>query len=126
MRKLYHAVSGKYHKQLGHLFKLLSFINREWNVLCDNPFETELEKVELISMADFCALTGYGDISNASRIKKAYNAVKFDVDGKKQRFCTFVYDGIDDRTAKICVNPEIFYVGSNQSRVDVLTLFFRD
>lgn len=126
VRRLYNAVSTREHKQLGHLFKLLPFINIEWNVLCDNPFETDLDKVELISMAEFCALTGNGDVSHVSRLKKAYSNVRFDVDGKQQRFCTMVYDGINERTAKICVNPEVLYVGSNQSRVDVLKLFFKD
>ena len=108
------------------MFQLIPFINREWNVVCENPFEADLDNVQLVTMKDFCAYIGYKDTSSISKLKKIYDALEFDVNGKKQRFCALTYTGLDSGTARICINPEVFYVGSNKGRVDVLKLFFKE
>lgn len=126
VRALYKSANGKNHNHLGYLFQLIPLINREWNVLCKNPLETELDNVQLITMEDFCSYIGYKNTSNISKLKKIYDAVEFDVRGKKQKFCAFTYNGLDTTKAKICVNPEILYVGSNGGRVEVLKLFFKE
>lgn len=126
VRSLYKSANGKNHNYLGYLFQLIPFINREWNVVCENPFEADLDNVQLVTMKDFCAYIGYKDTSSISKLKKIYDALEFDVNGKKQRFCALTYTGLDSGTARICINPEVFYVGSNKGRVDVLKLFFKE
>lgn len=125
VRKLYEAVNGKYHKQLGYLFKLLPFINVEYNLVCHNPFETNIDKVELLSIAEFCRLIGF-DISHIGRLLQVYNSVRFEVNGRQERFCTMIYDGLNEYNAKICINPNVFYAGSNIGRIEVTKLFFKD
>lgn len=125
VRKLYEAANGKYHKQLGYLFKLLPFINVEYNLVCRNPFETDVEKLELLSIAEFCKLIGF-DVSHIDRLLKVYNTVRFVVNGRQERFCTMIYNGIDECNAKICINPSVFYAGTNIGRIEVTKLFFRD
>ena len=126
IRALYKSAKGKNHNHLGYLFQLIPLINREWNVLCKNPLETELDNVQLITVKDFCTYIGYRNISDISKLKKIYDAVEFDVQGKKQKFCAFTYTGINNGKAKICINPEVLYVGSNKGRVEVLKLFFKE
>ena len=126
VRSLYKHANGKNHNYLGYLFQLIPFINREWNVVCENPFETDLDNVQLVTMKDFCAYIGYKDTSSISKLKRIYDALEFDVNGKKQRFCALTYTGLDSGTARICINPEVFYVGSNKGRVDVLKLFYKE
>ena len=93
VRALYKSANGKNHNHLGYLFQLIPLINREWNVLCKNPLETELDNVQLITMEDFCSYIGYKNTSNISKLKKIYDAVEFDVRGKKQKFCALL-DGV--------------------------------
>lgn len=125
VRKLYEATNGSYHKQLGYIFQLLPYINIEYNLVCYNQFETDIDKIKLMSILDFCKLINY-DVTHIDRLLKVYNTVRFDVNGRQERFCTMIYNGIDKRSAKICVNPAVFYTGTNYGRVEVTKLFFRD
>lgn len=124
VRKLYQAANSKYHKQLGYLFKLLPFINVEYNILCANPLEKNIDMVEPITISYFCELTGY-DLSHINRLINIYNKVRFDVAGRQERFCSFVYDGIDRSKAKIIINPNILYSGSDYNAVKVLGAFHK-
>lgn len=122
VRKLYESTDKNNHRQLGYLFKLLPFINIEYNLLCYNPLETELDKVELVSLADFCSLIDY-DITHLSRLLSVYKSAHFDVNGHRERFCAIIYDGLDRSNAKICINPHILYSGTNYNQVEVLGAF---
>lgn len=125
VRALYSAANGMYHKQLGYLFKLLPFINIEYNLVCWNPFETDINKIELLSISEFCEQIGY-DISHIDRLLKVYNKVRFPVDGRMERFCTMIYNGLDTYHTKICINPNIFYDGTNSGYIEVSKLCFDD
>lgn len=125
VRKLYEAANGKYHKQLGYLFSMLPFISVEYNLICHNPYEKDMDKVNLMSIAEFCNEIGY-DKSNIGRLKRIYNAVRFDVEGRQERFCTMIYNGIDENSAKICINPNVLYAGTNKGCIEVSKLYFRD
>lgn len=125
VRKLYQAASVSQHKQLGYLFSMLPYISVEYNLLCHNPFETDMDKVKLMSIAEFCNEIGY-NISNIGRLKQIYNAIRFDVDGRRERFCTMIYNGIDENNAKICINPNVLYAGTNKGCIEVSKLYFRD
>lgn len=105
-RELYRAVSPSQHKQLGYVFKMLPFINYEYNVICMNPWETEFEQIDPIEFSEFCDVSNYS-LANAHKLKKAYNDIVFNVDGSKQMFCVVV------NNKRIVVNPRIFYRGSN-------------
>lgn len=54
IRKLYQNTSRNNHKHLGYIFKLLPFINIEFNIICFNPTEQELDKVEPMTLKEFC------------------------------------------------------------------------
>lgn len=125
VRKLYNVVSSRKHKQLGYIFLLLPFVNREYNLLCHNPYETDIDKVELMSIAEFCERIGY-DVTHIDRLLKIYDGILFDVDGRKERFCTITYNGINRCNAKICVNPNIFYIGHEYKAVEILGVFCRE
>lgn len=125
VRKLYEAASVSQHKQLGYLFSMLPYISVEYNLLCHNPYEKDMGKVKLMSIAEFCNEIGYS-ISNVGRLKRIYNAVRFDVDGRQERFCTMIYNGLDENSAKICINPNVLYAGTNEGCIEVSKLYFRD
>lgn len=125
IRKLYEATAVSQHKHLGYVFKMLPYINLEFNVLCRNPLETDLERIEPLSLKEFCDEIGY-DTSQINRLLNIYKKLTFDVKGKQESFCAFVFDGIDRNKSKIFVNPNVLYNGSNYQRVKILGMFCRN
>lgn len=125
MRKLYMSVNGRTHKHLGYIFSLLPFVNVEYNLLCYNPYETSIDNVKLMSIAEFCECIEYS-VNHVDRLLKIYNSITFDVNGRKERFCTITYNGINKHNAKICVNPHVFYIGHNFEAVKIIGAFCRE
>lgn len=78
IRTLYKSTGVSNHKHLGYIFKMLPFINMEYNVLCKNPMEKDSEKIELLSVSEFCNIIDY-NISQLNRLLKIYNNIKFNV-----------------------------------------------
>lgn len=124
VRKLYSMVQPSQHKHLGYLFKMLPYVNLEYNVLCHNPLESNLDDIQLMTVSEFCGAIGY-DISNWHRLNKIYKNLRFDVDGKQVRFCAFVTDGGNTSDMRIFVNPRVLYNGSDFNKVEVLGAFCR-
>lgn len=124
VRKLYSVTDRKYHRHLGYFFKLLPFINVEYNLLCcpDSVMKTRIEDIELISISDFCKWIDY-DVKHLNDLVSTYRNISFDVEGKQERFCTLIYDGVNKKSAKICINPHILYNGSDYNKVEVLGAF---
>ena len=125
VRRLYQGVPRRRDRQLGYIFKLLPYINVEYNLLCTNPMETILEEVDLISVADFCDMVGY-DVRHVNKLLKIYSNLLFEVDGRMERFCAIAYDGVTKEEARILVNPHILYSGKDYSRVEILGAFCVD
>lgn len=121
IQALYKACDPEQRGRLGILFKLLPFINIEWNLLCkpECVTETDLSSLELLTMGDFCALTGF-NVKHLNDLVRSYREITFDVDGHKELFCSIAYDGINKAGAYICINPNVFYSGMFPDRVKVL------
>lgn len=122
VRKLYNSTDKRYHKHLGYIFKLLPFVNIEYNLICHNPLETELDEIDLLSVADFCKLIGH-DVAHVNKLLEIYRNLCFDVNGTQEKFCVITYDGINKAGAKICINPHILYSGSNYEQVKIIGTF---
>ena len=125
VRKLYRETPITKHNSLGYIFKMLPYINWEYNILCWNPSETELEKIDLMNLDELCKLVGY-DKSQRSRLMRAFDSLNLECCGKKQRFCTFVSGDYRSGTVRIFVNPHILYRGNSWEQVELLGLFFKD
>lgn len=119
---LYKNISSGNHRQLGYIFKMLPYLNTEYNILCWNPDENELDNIIPLSLKEFCEECGY-NYNQISRLRKIYAGITFDVKGTKENFCSFVHNGLDINDAKIFVNPHIIYRGTNYERVKVLGHF---
>lgn len=124
IRKLYRETPPTRHKHLGYLFALLPYINIEYNLLCRNPAETEIELIQPITLREFCDILGF-DFSNVSRLRQIYRELRFKVGNDWQRFCTFVNDGVDIGKSLVFINPRILYSGSDFAKVEVLTHGFQ-
>ena len=124
IRDLYEASQPGTRNCLGHLFQILPFVNREYNIVCYNPLETELEKIRPMSFGEVCEAIGY-DTENASRLLRELLKLKFMVNGKTQGAVRYVITNnlSDRRTYEIFINPYVFYAGSHQKEVEVLGSF---
>ncbi len=126
IRKLYSTISDtRQHKYLGYVFMLLPYINREFNILYYNIDEKDLYSIEPISLSDFCRLIHY-DSSHLNRLMQIYKSLRFVVGNHTERFISLVYDGLNRQDAKIYVNPNILYDGSDYRRVEILGAFCKD
>lgn len=128
-RRLYNkgvrTLYEKAHKKsihLGYLFQMLPYINIEYNMLCKNPLEENLDDIEVLTVKEFCRLIGY-DYNQISRLANIYKHITFDIKGKQERFCSFVTDGLDLANGQIFVNPRILYSGTDYVKVQVLGKF---
>lgn len=123
MRELYASTDISMHQYLGYVFLMIPFVNTEWNVLCKNPMEKDRNKIELMSVGEFCDEIGY-DRGNAKRLIQNYRNITFNWKGEQQRFCTFVYE--EDRSnMSIFINPNIFYTGKHADQVEAFGMFFK-
>lgn len=122
VRRLYNAISSRQHAQLGYIFKLLPYVNIEYNIICSNPFEDDLYKIKPLSITEFCEKIHYNK-DNFSKLLKAYRQIIFNVDDRKEYFVTYVSDGSNNHNMRFFVNPHVMYAGKNYSKVEILGAF---
>ena len=129
VRSLYKAVPLTQHRYLGYIFQLLPFISIEYNVLCYNPTEEDIEKVEFMRLGEFCKEIGF-DSSHADRLLKIYKHMLFAVTDNsgmhKERFVSITYGGLNRHDAKVYVNPRILYSGTHPESVKLLGAFSKN
>lgn len=104
---------------------LLPYINREYNILCFNYLETDLDLIQPMTFGELCDCIGY-DPSNRHRLLKEYGKVIFTINNHDEtliRIVTTDRDNLD--SGQIIVNPRIIYGGSDPSKTDVYRLFYR-
>lgn len=124
VRELYKACLPSDHKRLGYIFQILPYINREYNIICHNPYETDINQIKPMNIREFCELIGYS-IANANKLFQTYKEIRFRVDDHTERFVSVVYDGLNKMTGKLIINPRILYHGSDYNKVEVLGLFYK-
>ena len=123
IRKLYLTTKTTSHTALGYIFQLIPFVNLQWNIVCNNPLETDKDLINPLTVGEFCDIIGY-DKKNAKRLIKIIASIRFEWKNKIQRFCSYIYDS-DITNMMIFINPNIFYSGDNFSEVEVLGIFFK-
>ena len=119
VRKLYRKTRPTSHRYLGYVFQMLPFISTEYNIVCHNPLEQDLDCIEPFSIDEFCNAIRYNP-ANRARLMKTYAGITFPVDGKQEQFCAFVTKGADIGSTKIFVNPHILYHGKLDMHTQIL------
>ena len=123
IRKLYRVTSIRKHKQLGYIFKLLPYINLEYNIFCKDPFISEIDDIMPLSVVDLCGLIGY-NVSQSARLLRELQALTFDINHRQEFLISYVDNGGNTPQSKmVFVNPHILYNGSNFQKVEVLGAF---
>lgn len=101
---------------------MLPYINEETNVLCRDIFEPDLMLSKPLTINEFCHEIGF-DPSHRDKLPKLYKEISFWIDGKEERFVSFVTDGVSLDSAIIYVNPHILYHGSDPGKVELMGQF---
>lgn len=122
IRKLYQQTTPTKHKYLGYVFQMLPFINVEFNILCHNPDEKDLDNVNPLTIDEFCKTVGYSS-ANRARLLQEYAGITFLAGAQRECFCSFVTNGGNIGKARMFVNPHIIYHGSNGDNVQLLGKF---
>ena len=107
------CTSARAHKTLAYIFKIIPWINREWNIACKNPEERDYDAIRYLRLGEFADMVGYSR-DNAKRLAKDLNSVRFEWHGREQ--AAFIYmTNAPDRPEEwiIAVNPRVYYAGQN-------------
>lgn len=123
VRQLYKTATETSLKTLSYVFQILPYVNREFNIVCHNPLETDLKLVKPMTLGEFCETVGY-DPKNAYRMSKQLLDPCFMVDGVEQGAVRYVVDkSLDRRTFSIFINPNVYYAGFNSKQIEILGAF---
>ncbi|MGG0418256.1 hypothetical protein ABEY52_19660 [Priestia aryabhattai] len=102
IRRIYNTnLSKKSKKQpadMGFLYLILPYIHYHTNILCSNPFETNTQAIEALSIVDICRVTGL----DKKNVQAKLNNLKWDG-------MTVFAKVIKGRKTHLKVNPFVFY-----------------
>ena len=121
VRALYENVdSVRAHKNLSYLFKIIPFVNKEWNIVCKNPREKEREFIDYMTVAEFCDAIGYNK-SNARKLINSLSSITFN----GEHALIYVTLDFNIEKSKITMNPNLYWAGTDWSNVKYLSYWFK-
>lgn len=121
VRALYENVdSVRAHKNLSYLFKIIPFVNKEWNIVCKNPKEREREFIDYMTISEFCEVIGYSK-SNARKLINTLSSITFN----RQPALIYVTMDFNINKSKITMNPNLYWAGTNWNNVQYLAYWFK-
>ena len=122
VRYLYENTTTKSHRYLAYLYRLIPYINAQYNVFCSNPQETRRDQIKWMTAKEMCWVLGLDD-SNETRVINTLFKLRFiDVNGDERSVITRVqnYKNGESRNF-IVINPQ-FYQGYNVTPEEATTL----
>lgn len=126
MRKMYLSVNPRQHKLLGYIFQTLPYVNIYHNILCYNPYEKNLDRIEYIDMVGICSHIGLSP-TQVTRFRKNTEKVLFEFMGIEQHFMCYLLAADEEKNqGRIIVNPSIMYSSDEINRQDVLNIFYKN
>ena len=111
VRTLYEtADSASYHKFLSYAFKLIPYTNKEWNIICFNPEETDKDKIMPCSKKDILDLIGIKN--HGEDVFSKMKSYRFH--GKN------LFSVLINNETTVFINPKVFYGGSRYKEVEIV------
>lgn len=117
LKTLYESVSAKEHKKVDVFIKLLPYVNYDYNILCSNPSENNINKIKPLTIKEVCEIVCY-DVNNQSKFKR--DLLKLTIDNKKVVAITQIGD-----EHAISINPMIYYKGNKIEALKYLLVLFK-
>lgn len=122
IRTIYKQTVSSKRKHLGYIFKLLPYVNKQYNIVCYNPDETNREEIHSIPSSKICELLGC-DISHKSRLFRSLLKISFQSGKSTYSIMQYLtYSTEDDIEAMVLINPSIYYAGNNWDEVKILAV----
>lgn len=112
VRYLYENTPPRQHKSLSVIFRLIPYMNFRWNIVCSNPLEQEIEKINSFNLTEIATLLDY-DKRQIMNLKQELSKLKTIDD---LSVITFVVN----YETRIIINPRVIYQGSNYEDVKVI------
>ena len=117
IREAYRNCKHKMQTPVSYVFKLIPYMNREYNIVCHNPFEEELSKIKPLTPNEICDVIGYSRMQ-FSRLIKYLGNVKITVKNIPQPVIKYV-----DEIKGVVVNPYLIYSGYRWDEIEELAKF---
>lgn len=115
IRYLYDNADPTYHKNLAYLFMVIPYVNVDYNLICTNPDEKDIDKIQCINTQQLCEIVGYNP-KNYRRFRQNLKQIIIN-----DSFAVSFVDNIFGE--KIFVNPTIYYAGDKHDKVWILDKF---
>lgn len=113
-------------KKLSYIFRILPFINRQYNIVCFNPLETNLNMTKPIPLGELAEIIGCNR-SNSSRLKNILLEPVFETsDGISHAIHIVCGDRIGIERNCLFVNPGVCYGGNRHHEVSAFGRFKED
>lgn len=115
IKKLYEKAKPSEHKFLSYLFQAIPYVNKNYNIISQNPLENDLSLVVPMQMTEYCEIINY-DSDNARKLKAKMKALT--INDKH------VFSFVDNGNGLFCyVNPYVYYAGNKWEKVEILGKF---
>ena len=107
IRELYESCTPREHKKLALLYKLIPYINNNWNIVCKNINEENRELIEPYELKEIAKVLG---VTNVTRFKN--DLLKLTVNGQPVVMIQLVLN-----KSRILINPKVYYKGTRLDEV---------
>lgn len=119
VRTIYENNIGKNQTTIGHVFRLLPFVNSHNNILCWNATEEDVEKLEPITLDDIMKEIGI-DSKNKRNFMSSISKIRL---ANNQPIMIFMTDDDEMRHTILRINPLLTYSGKNEKYKEQLLVF---
>lgn len=120
IRHLYEITSTKSHKTLSTLFRVIPYLNVEWNIVCKNPNERVSDLVEPMNLKELGDILDYSE-KGIQKLKSELTQIK--TLDNKHVIGFFTSDG-NVNHYKIVISPKIIFQGSSYEKVEGFGIVF--
>ena len=112
-RQLYLSCNVSQHKQLSYIYRMMPYVNRQTNLLSYNQQEQDVERIEYMTVKEFCGIVGY-DTTHSSRFSD--NLSQFRIFGE---LAVGFFDNLSELNPKgkyAVVNPILYFGGIRETK----------
>lgn len=114
IRHLYDITSTRSHKTLSTLFRLIPYMNVEFNIVCKNPNERNSELIQPLNLKEVGEILGYSEVG-IQKLKS--ELVNIRTKDNKHVIGFFTADG-NLNHYKIIISPKIIFQGNSYEKVE--------
>lgn len=117
IRHIYEKSNAREHKKIALLFKMLPYINLQWNIVCYNTDEQVLECIKPLEIKELAKCL---DQKNITNFKKYILGLTIG----NESVCMLNMIGSEQKTF-ITINPKIYYAGTREYELKYLSNLFK-